>query len=70
MTSGITGFSRSVSNYAVNHIKVSWKKQAVRKAHEYLRFTHFSCSGLIGQLDYEKFTHPQAVYGAHHTSAC
>ena len=31
---------------------------------------HFSCSGLIDQLEYEKFTHRQAVYGANHTRAC
>jgi Host cell surface-exposed lipoprotein len=64
------GFSRATSDYAVNHISVSWKYQAVRKAKSYLRYSHFSCSGLIHQLDYEKFLHWQSVYGARHTSAC
>ncbi|WP_243059458.1 Ltp family lipoprotein [Nocardioides sp. SR21] len=64
------GFSRSVSNYAVNHIKVSWNNQAVGSAKDYLRYSHFSCSGLIDQLEYEKFTAAQARYGAHHTRAC
>ena len=64
------GFSRSVADYAVNHIHVAWRKQAVRMAKAYLDYTAFSCSGLIDQLEYEKFTHPLAVYGANHTSAC
>lgn len=67
------GFSRHVSIYAVNHVRVSWRHQAVRSAREYLQSMHFSCSGLIQQLDSpygEDFTHRQAVYGAHHTSAC
>ena len=58
------GFSRSVADYAVNHIHVAWRKQAVRMAKAYLDYTAFSCSGLIDQLEYEKFTHPLAVYGA------
>jgi hypothetical protein len=64
------GFSRSVSNYAVDHISVAWRKQAVRMAKAYLDYTPFSCSGLIEQLEFEKFSHKNAVYGANHTSAC
>lgn len=58
------GFSRTVSLYAVNHIKVSWRNQAYKSAKAYLSMMHFSLSGLIDQLEYEKFTHKQAVYGA------
>lgn len=58
------GFSRTVSLYAVNHIKVSWRNQAYKSAKDYLHYSHFSLSGLIDQLEYEKFTHRQAVYGA------
>lgn len=41
-----------------------WKEQAVRKAEEYLKSSVLSKSGLIEQLEYEGFTHEQAVYGA------
>lgn len=58
------GFSRTVSLYAVDHIRVSWRTQAYKSAKDYLQFSHFSLSGLIDQLEYEKFTHRQAVYGA------
>jgi hypothetical protein len=64
------GFSRYVSDYAVNHISVSWRYQAVRMGRSYLSVMHFSCSGLIRQLDYERFVHWQSVYGAYHTRAC
>ena len=39
-------------------------EQADKKAASYLSFTSFSQSGLIEQLEYEGFTHEQAVYGA------
>ena len=39
-------------------------EQADKKAASYLSFTSFSRSGLIEQLEYEGFTHEQAVYGA------
>jgi hypothetical protein len=64
------GYSRSVANYAVNHVHTNWYSQAVKSAKSYLSFMHFSCSGLIGQLKYEKYTSAQASYGAHHTRAC
>ena len=64
------GFSRRVSNFAVDHIRVSWKNQAVRMGRSYLRSSHFSCAGLIDQLEYEQFTPRQARYGANHTRAC
>jgi len=63
------GFSKAVSTYAVNHIRVSWNAQAVRSAKSYLRFEHFSRAGLIDQLQSPygaQFTHAQAVYAANH----
>ena len=45
-------------------MRVSWKKQAYKKAKAYLHYGNFSLSGLIDQLEYDKFTHRQAVYGA------
>ena len=43
------GYSWPVATYAVNHIRVWWKKQAVGSAHD-TSPSHFSCSGLIDQL--------------------
>jgi hypothetical protein len=47
----------------VNHVKVNWNKQAAGMAKDYLKYMHFSRSGLIEQLEYEGFTHSQAAYG-------
>jgi hypothetical protein len=39
-------------------------KQAVKAAKQYLRLQAFSRSGLVGQLEYDGFTHSQALHGA------
>ena len=45
---------------------MSWYRQAYLSAVQYLKHQHFSRSGLIDQLKYEKFTSLQAVYGVNH----
>jgi len=40
------------------------QKNAVRKAKSYLAYTAFSHDGLVAQLEYEQFSHADAVYGA------
>jgi len=40
------------------------KKNALRKAKQYLEYTAFSRDELIAQLEYDGFTHQQAEYGA------
>ena len=40
------------------------QKNAVRAAKSYLDYTAFSHDGLIAQLEYSKFSHADAVYGA------
>ncbi len=45
------------------------QKNAVAKAKSYLDFMAFSRKGLIGQLEFEKFSHEEAVYGADHCGA-
>ena len=42
---------------------------AAKKALEYLRFMAFSRDGLIKQLEYEGFTHQEAVYGVDQSGA-
>lgn len=45
------------------------ERNAARKAQAYLDYTAFSYSGLIKQLEFEKFSHSEAVYGADQTGA-
>jgi len=45
------------------------QKNAVAKAKSYLSYTAFSHDGLIDQLEYEKFSHADAVYGADNSGA-
>jgi hypothetical protein len=61
------GFSTKDAEFAVDHIKVNWNRQAVDKAKEYLDYDSFSRQGLIDQLVFEGFTHSQAVYGVDQT---
>gem|GEM_PF-6828120 len=45
------------------------ENNAARKALDYLRVMPFSRDGLIKQLEYEGFTHQQAVYGVDQSGA-
>ena len=47
----------------------SGERNALEKAKSYLDVLHFSYSGLVEQLEYEGFTHTEAVYGADHCGA-
>ena len=51
----------------VNNCGADWKEQAVLKAQSYLDVMPFSREGLIDQLEYEGFTHNEAVYGVDHS---
>jgi hypothetical protein len=61
------GFKRSDAVFAVNHIRVDWKKEAVESAKSYLDMSGFSRAGLIDQLSSkagEGFSVAQATYAA------
>lgn len=45
------------------------EQQALKKAGEYLDYTAFSYDGLIDQLEYEGFSHSEAVYAADNCGA-
>lgn len=45
------------------------QKNALNKALSYLRYSSFSYTGLIEQLEYEKFSHEDAVYGVDNCGA-
>jgi hypothetical protein len=63
------GFSEKLAVFAVNHVSVSWRQQAVLSAKGYMQLqSGWSFSGLVQQLDSpygEQFTYAQAVYAAH-----
>lgn len=62
--------SSSSSSAGVSTAAPSVSQQnAVKKAKDYLNYTAFSYKGLIEQLEYEKFSHEDAVYGADHCGA-
>lgn len=60
--------SDSTSNTPISNATVG-EKNALDKAKSYLRFTAFSYEGLIEQLEYEGYTHSEAVYGADNCGA-
>lgn len=45
------------------------EKNALKRAGEYLDYTAFSYTGLIEQLEYENYTHAEAVYAADNCGA-
>lgn len=45
------------------------EKNALKKAQSYLSFSAFSYTGLIKQLEFEGFSHEEAVYGADNINA-
>ena len=51
-----------------NPISIS-KQNALKKAKSYLNYSAFSKQGLIEQLEYEKFSHEDAVYGVDNCGA-
>ena len=45
------------------------QKNAVKKAKSYLGYSAFSHDGLVAQLEYEQFSHADAIYGADNSGA-
>lgn len=56
-------YSKDDAEWAVDHLDVNWKEEAVKSAKEYLASDSFSHDGLVEQLEYEGFTAEQAEYG-------
>jgi len=59
---------RSNANVDANAPTVG-QKNALEKAYSYLKYSSFSYSGLIEQLEYEKFSHEEAVYAVDNCGA-
>jgi hypothetical protein len=63
------GFPKADATFAVDHLNVNWKQQAVLSAKGYLQMGGFSHNSLLQQLDSsagEGFTHAQAAYAVKH----
>ena len=45
------------------------QRNALKKANSYLKYSNFSYQGLVEQLEYEKFSHEDAVYAVDHCGA-
>ena len=56
--------TRKEAEYGVAQSGADWNEQAAKKAAQYLKYSSFSRSGLIDQLEFEGFTARQAEYGA------
>jgi hypothetical protein len=56
------------SNSPISNETVS-QKNAVQKAKTYISYTAFSHDGLVTQLEFEQFSHADAVYGADNSDA-
>lgn len=69
------GFTHEEAVYGVNNYNgaesgpADQKEQALGSAKSYLSFSAFSYSGLIKQLEFEGYTHEDAVYAADHCGA-
>ena len=59
----------SASNLRTLRISTIGESNALKSAKSYLSFMAFSRQGLIDQLEYEKFTHSQAVYAVNNCGA-
>ena len=59
---------QAIINSPISNETVS-QKSAVKKAKTYLSHTAFSHDGLVAQLEYEQFSHTDAVYGADNSGA-
>lgn len=57
-------FSESEAKYGVDNCEANWREQAVRKARSYILSMSFSYDQLVSQLEYEGFSHEDAVYAA------
>ena len=61
------GFSTADATCGVDAVSPNWNEEAAQSAESYLDSSAFSRSGLIEQLEYEGFSHAQAVNGVSQT---
>lgn len=62
-------FEKNTETSTDKHTATTGEQNALSKAKQYLGFSAFSYKGLIEQLEYEKFSHEEAVYGVDNCGA-
>lgn len=60
--------TQAITSTSVSSETIS-QKNAVKKAKSYLGYSAFSHDGLVAQLEFEQFSHNDAVYGADNSGA-
>ena len=65
--SQVDGYSVEEATAGVDASGANWNEQAVRQAKGHLEAMSYTFDELVDQLEYEKFTHEEAVYGAEHS---
>ncbi len=61
--------SSVVITYSLGKAPTKAEQNALKSAQSYLKYSAFSRKGLIEQLEYEGYTHTEAVYGVDHVGA-
>lgn len=64
--SQVDGYSVEEATAGVDTTGTDWNEQAVRQAKGQLETMSYTYDELVDQLEYEKFTHEEAVYGVEH----
>lgn len=62
-------FEKDTSKDTDVHVATMGERNALSKAKDYLEFMEFSYTGLISQLEYEKYSREEAVYAADNCGA-
>ena len=62
--SGVDGYSVEEATAAVDASGIDWNEQAIRQAKSYLETMSYDRDELIDQLEYDKFTQEEALYGS------
>lgn len=61
--------SKITITYSLGKAPTKAQENALKKAESYLKYSAFSRKGLIEQLEFEGFTHSEAVYGVDNVGA-
>ncbi len=69
ISGGTVADTQATEAPAVLDAATAGEKNALRKAHDYLAYSAFSYTGLIGQLEYEGFTTEESTYAADNCGA-
>jgi hypothetical protein len=65
----VTDYESIQEDYSYDSSETIGQRNALKSAESYLNYSAFSYSGLIKQLEYEQFSHEDAVYAADNCGA-